>query len=229
MRKIILLHGAIGSDQQLIPMANKLTEKGFQTFSLNFSGHGKTSFQNKFDIPQFSSELNSFIQNSDLNSASVFGYSMGGYVALYLAKQEPELLGNIITLGTKFKWTNEIAQKEIQNLDPNTIEQKIPKFAEALKQMHGENWKMLLQRTSQMIIGLGDKNAVQMNDYSKIKNKVLLCLAEKDQMVSAEETEAVYEQLPNADLFTLPNSKHQIESINADTLANIIAKFLEPV
>ena len=113
MKPIILLHGAIGAKDQLEPLAKELSGNGFQTYSFNFSGHGQSPFQNQFSISQFSNELLEFVVKTHLIRPAIFGYSMGGYVALYLASQKPDGLGKIITLGTKFVWSPEIAVKEI--------------------------------------------------------------------------------------------------------------------
>lgn len=222
MKTIILLHGAIGANDQLEPLAKELIQQGFQVFSFNFSGHGKMPFQNKFSIEQFATELEQFIATQQLEKPNVFGYSMGGYVALYLAHKQPTLLGNIITLGTKFEWTPEIAQKETKMLDAKTILEKVPKFAEDLKTRHGNDWELLLSKTADMMIGLGNKNALALNDYGTIENKVLIGLADKDSMVSLAETTAVYKQLKNGTMYMLPNTKHPIETVNVSSLAKII-------
>jgi len=224
MKTIILLHGAIGAADQLetlIPFLKGHDE--FNVLTLNFSGHGNVVFQADFGIEQFALELEDFITRNKLEQPNVFGYSMGGYVALYLAKMKPKLLGNIITLGTKFNWTPEIAEKEITMLDAKTISQKVPKFAEALKVRHGKDWETLLQRTSQMMIALGNENLLK--DFSAIENKILIGLADKDSMVSLDETVAAYKQIKNGSMFMLPATKHPIETVNLKLLAKIITEF----
>jgi esterase/lipase len=222
MKTIILLHGAIGANDQLEPLAKELTQQGFQVFSFNFSGHGKMPFQKNFSIEQFSLELEQFISTHKLEKPNVFGYSMGGYVSLYLAHKQPTLLGNIITLGTKFEWTPEIAQKETKMLNAKTIIEKVPKFAEDLKTRHGNEWEVLLSKTAEMMLSLGTNNALAFNDYTSIENKVLIGLADKDSMVSLAETTAVYKQLKNGAMYMLPNTKHPIESVNVGLLSKII-------
>ena len=227
MKNIILLHGAIGSKEQLEPLATELKQQGYHVFTLNFSGHGQTPFQANFGIEQFALELEQFIKTNHLEKPTVFGYSMGGYVALYLAKQQSTLLGNIITLGTKFEWSPEIAQKEIKMLDSKTIIEKVPKFAETLKQRHGNDWEFLLQKTAEMMLNLGNKNALSLTDFTTIENKVLIGLADKDTMVSLEETTSVYKQLKDGAMYMLPNTKHPIETVNVGLLTNIIVQFIK--
>lgn len=222
MKTIILLHGAIGAKDQLEPLAVELKQQGYNVFTFSFSGHGQTPFQTHFGIEQFALELEQFISENNLQQPTVFGYSMGGYVALYLAKQQPNLLGNIITLGTKFEWSPEIAKKEVKMLDSQTIIEKVPKFAEALQKRHGQDWELLLEKTAEMMLSLGNKNALSLNDFTKIENKVFIGLADKDNMVSLEETTAVYKQLKNGAMYMLPNTKHPIETVNVGLLGRII-------
>ena len=225
MKNIILLHGAIGAKDQLEPLANQLKQQGYNVLTLSFSGHGQTTFQSNLRIEQFALELEQFITTHNLQQPTVFGYSMGGYVALYLAKQQPTLLGNIITLGTKFEWSPEISAKETKMLDSKTIIEKVPKFAEALQKRHGQDWELLLQKTAEMMIDLGNKNALSLNDFTSIENKVLIGLADKDNMVSLEETTAVYKQLKNGAMYMLPNTKHPIETVDLKLLVELVSRF----
>ncbi len=224
MKNIILLHGAIGAKDQLEPLAAELKQHGYNVFMLSFSGHGQTPFASNFGIEQFALELEQFVTENKLNQPSVFGYSMGGYVALYLAHRNTSILGNIITLGTKFEWSPEIAQKEVKMLDSKTIIEKVPKFADALQKRHGQDWELLLQKTAEMMLSLGNKNGLSLTDFASIENKVLIGLADKDTMVSLEETTAVYKQIKNGAMYMLPNTKHPIETVNVGLLCKIILK-----
>jgi len=224
MQNLILLHGAIGASEQLTPLENVLREK-FKIHTFSFSGHGKVPFQNNFGIKQFATELENFITLHQLIKPAVFGYSMGGYVALYLASQKKDFLGKIITLGTKFEWTNEIAKKEMQQLDPKLITEKVPKFAQALKYIHGEVWEELLAQTAKMMAALGENNLLNDTLMEEIENEVLVGLADSDSMVSLEETTNVFKQLKNGQMYMLPASKHPLETVNLTVLKEVIFSF----
>lgn len=224
MKNIILLHGAIGAKDQLESLAAELKQQGYNVFTLSFSGHGQTPFASNFGIEQFALELEQFIKINNLDKPTVFGYSMGGYVALYLAHQNPNILGNIITLGTKFEWSPEIAQKEVKMLDSKIIIEKVPKFAETLQKRHGQDWELLLQKTAEMMISLGNNKALTLNNFASIENKALIGLADKDNMVSLEETTAVYKQLKNGAMYMLPNTKHPIETVDVGLLVVFIKR-----
>lgn len=225
IRPIILLHGAIGAKDQLEPLADELTLLGYKTYSLNFSGHGQTQFQSNFGIVQFAEELLEFVVKTHLIRPVVFGYSMGGYVALYLAAQKPGLFSEIITLGTKFEWNPEIAAKEIKLLDAKTISEKVPKFAAALQTRHGKDWELLLQRTSEMMIELGTNSVLNDTNFSQITNKVLIGLADGDTMVSVAETDRAASMINRSNRYTLANTKHPIETVKVNLLAKEIEAF----
>jgi pimeloyl-ACP methyl ester carboxylesterase len=225
MKIVILLHGALGAQDQLVPLKEELSTLNYEVHLFSFSGHGKLPFQKDFTVHQFASELELFVRNNHLQRPDIFGYSMGGYVALYLASQNKDLLGNIVTLGTKLKWTKEIADREIKQLDPGVIREKVPKFADALQKRHGADWELLLKRTADMMIALGDNNIIESN-FGSINNKVLLGLADNDSMVTIEETDSAARQIPNSDRFTLAGAKHPIETADPKVLADIIHKFL---
>jgi len=222
---VILLHGAIGAGDQLEHLVHLLQKQGRDVHMLTLSGHGTKPFNNAgFGIPVFAAELQQYIAAKNLQQPAVFGYSMGGYVALYAAQQHPNLLGTIVTLATKFQWTPEIARAEGQMLDPDAILEKIPKFADALKARHGEGWRELLAKTQTLMAELGDgKHAL---DFPNLNTKVYLGLGDRDKMVSLDETLNAYRSLPNAGLYMLPDTKHPIEGVNKELLADLLNRLL---
>lgn len=225
MKDIILLHGAIGAEDQLLPLAEHLTQKKFKVHHFSFCGHGGQAFAPHFGIEQFAAELYQFILERNLQQVNIFGYSMGGYVALYLESQKPNLIGKIATLATKFDWTPEGAIKEAAMLNPETIQQKVPNFAEALQKRHGDQWGELLNRTAEMMKVLGDAPLLTEAVLKTIESPVLLGLGDKDLMVSLDETRKVFAALSKANMYMLPNTKHPIEGVNVELLSTILSNY----
>ena len=78
---LILLHGALGSQVQFSELSKKLSSS-FTIHTFNFSGYGGRPIDQAPSIELFSQNLIDYIVENDLVSPFVFGYSMGGYVAL---------------------------------------------------------------------------------------------------------------------------------------------------
>ncbi|MBK9284175.1 MAG: alpha/beta fold hydrolase [Sphingobacteriaceae bacterium] len=224
MSSIILLHGALGSDVQFNALQRNLSSQGKKVYTFNFSGHGKKTFAKGFSIEQFSNELAEFIDENKLQGVDVFGYSMGGYVALYTVLQNPGLLNVIICLGTKFEWNPEIASKEIKNLNPELIAAKIPKFAHILQELHGESWRELLQKTGRMMHAMGEKNPIEEQDFKKITNPVCICLSEGDKMVSEKESKHIASLIPHSKFISINHGAHILETIDVLFLCELICK-----
>ncbi|MEO6304527.1 MAG: alpha/beta hydrolase [Bacteroidia bacterium] len=226
METVILTHGAIGSKEDLESLTTALRKENYNVFSFSFSGHGNLNFENKFGIEQFALELENFISENKLEKPSIIGYSMGGYVALYLALRSPSLLNKIICHATKFNWSNEVVEKETRMLNPEVMLEKIPAFAKALESKHGNSWKELVMKTAEMMREINKNNYLGPEALKAIQNKVLLGLGDKDQMVTLEETINVYRTLSNANMYVLPNTKHPIEQLDVQLFVNIVSSFL---
>lgn len=227
MQQILLLHGAIGATDQLSPLPRELAGS-FSVHTLNFSGHGGFPFAAEpFSIQLFATEVLAFLDKEDIPNISIFGYSMGGYVAMYLAKYHPERVNKIITLATKYNWDETIAANEIKMLNAAKIEEKLPEFAATLQKRHAPNdWKNVLEKTAAMLTELGKLNPLKIDDYPAIQNPVLLLLGDRDKMVTLDETVEVYKNLPKAQLAILPNTAHPIEMVDQARLAYEIRSFL---
>lgn len=227
MKNLLILHGAIGSKEQF-ELLKKQLENQYYIHSINFSGHGGEAFKNTFNIAQFADDVLVYLNQQHISSIDIFGYSMGGYVALYLAKNVPDRINKIITLGTKFSWTPEIAQQEIKMLDAEKIEEKIPAFGKLLKLRHApNNWKEVLAKTAEMMLEMGQKNPLTLNDFNAILHQVKIGLADQDEMVTLEETMAVAEAIPHAQFYRLESSKHPIEKVNLQQLTQEIVEFIK--
>jgi esterase/lipase len=227
MKQLLLLHGAIGAKDQLQPLADELKEH-FNVHSLNFSGHGGESMPEHFSIEIFAKDVLNYLEKNNIQTISIFGYSMGGYVALYLAKHHPSKVEKVFTLATKFLWSPEIAAKETTILDPEKIAEKLPAFAKTLEARHAANdWKTVLTKTAAMMTSLGNKNPLQPDDYESIENQVLVGIGDKDTMVSLEETINVYRKLKNSNLLVLPYTQHPIEKVDVSRLKMEIVSFFK--
>lgn len=225
-KHLLLLHGALGSKVQLDPIAELVSEAKYTIHTLTFEGHGTTVSHQPFSIALFVKNVLAYMEENKLDSVDVFGYSMGGYVALQLALNFPERVDRIMTLGTKFDWSKKTAEKEVKLLNPEKIETKVPKFAKRLEELHGEQWKEVTSKTGAMMLALANGAKFKNDDLRAINKKVLINIGAKDHMVTLEETENVAELLPNATMKILKDIPHPIDMISKEYIANMIQDFM---
>ncbi|HUR31724.1 MAG TPA: alpha/beta hydrolase [Saprospiraceae bacterium] len=224
---LLLLHGALGATDQFVELKERL-QSDFEVYDLNFSGHGGNLVGERFSIDLFVCDTLSFLDRNQIPIADIFGYSMGGYVALKLASDFPGRVNKIITFGTKFNWTKESAEKEVKMLIPDVIEEKVPHFAAALRQRHSpEDWKLVITCTAQMMLDLGNGQAMTKEDFQKIENEVMICVGSEDNMVTFEESKVVADYLPKGIVKVVDGFKHPIEAVDKEKLVILIKESLK--
>lgn len=226
---ILFLHGALGVASDLEPLMAHFREGGFETISFNFSGHGLNAVEtSEFRIDLFARDLDKFIKNNNLKNLIVFGYSMGGYVALYhKANFEDSPISRIFTYGTKFNWSKEAVKKELPMLAPEYVKEKFPQFAEALKTKHGERWKHLLQSTAHMMQNLEKLDGLTKEDMDEVDIPVVLIRGDQDRMVTSEETQLTNSWIHHSRVKIVSHSKHELERSNLKEIAQIVMENID--
>ncbi|MCU7615186.1 alpha/beta hydrolase [Chryseobacterium sp. GMJ5] len=225
MKNLILLHGALGHTDVFQPYFEKLSGR-FNIHTLLFSGHGSAKIpENGITIEKYTQELTDYIEKKNLQEVHVFGHSMGGYVALCYALRHPEAVHSVMTLGTKFDWTEQQALQESKMLNPDVIAEKVPKYAALLESQHGLKWKQLLPAIAEMMISLGKNPPLKDHVLNSMQVPVQIMVGDQDQMVTLEESIAVYRNIPNARFAVLPDTKHPMEKVRPDLLLNIMKDF----
>jgi len=218
-KPLLLLHGALGSAAQFDELKQDLSA-GRVVFAPGFPGHGGQSTDAEFSIARFAGSVLEFLEKNNLEQADIFGYSMGGYVAFWLARHHPERVGRIVTLGTKLAWSPETAARETGMLDPEKIAAKVPAFAQMLADRHAPaDWRAVVQKTAGLLHELGNGAALRPDDFRAIACPVVIGLGEADNMVSREESEQAVGWLPNGRFESLPGVKHPFEQVDQKMLA----------
>ena len=221
-QNLLLLHGALGSKSQFNRVLDELS-KTFTVHALNFEGHGGSDTANQFSISLFTQNVLDYLQENAINQTAIFGYSMGGYVALNVALKAPKKVKKIGTLGTKFAWDLEAAQKEVQLLNPSVIEQKVPQFAKQLQELHKpQDWKKVMNKTAQMMLNMAQGAKLVDSDFKKIAQPVSIGIGSLDKMVTYQESQYVTTLLQNATLVKLEGVKHPIDLVESDELIGYI-------
>lgn len=233
MTQILVVHGALGSAAQMQLVASALKEMG-NVVVPELPGHGVTSLGDApFGMNTFVNALADCVaalklygEHEDQSSAAplVFGYSMGGYVALALEAQRPGTFSGIVTLGTKFAWTPEVATIEKARLNPQVIAEKIPKFAALLAERHATSggWFDVLSNTSGLLAALGDNPILNQRTLESVRIPVTIAVGERDETVSAAEAQTVASWMDRAKVVVIPDAPHPIERVSTAAIAALV-------
>ena len=226
MPDLLLLHAALGARSQFTPLAAELGDD-WRLHTLDFEGHGEAPPTDRpFRIASFAENVVDLLERTASAPVDIFGYSMGGYVALYLARTRPELVGSVFTFGTKLRWDPETSAREIRMLDAGKIREKVPQFASMLQARHGgAGWEQVLEKTAEMMTALGDDSPLGDDDFRAIEQRVRISVGDRDATVGVEESAGVARLLPNAELQVFPSTPHPFEKVSMPMIAGEIRSF----
>lgn len=221
MRHLLLLHGALGSKKNFDHISSELSNT-YIIHKIDFEGHGNSTSNEEFSIQLFTKNTLDYIKSKGLEKVCIFGYSMGGYVALNLAHSHPHIIEKIATYGTKFDWSIESAEKEVKMLNPDKIEEKVPAFAKSLKETQFPNdWKEVMHKTKALMTKLGYDPLLN-DKLQEIQTKITIGISDSDKMVTIKESEFVSQSLSNGTLKTLQGLPHPIDQIPKEHLIQYI-------
>ncbi|MEB3345481.1 alpha/beta hydrolase [Aquimarina gracilis] len=223
---IVLLHGALGSKNQFKELTNILS-KELNVLVFDFEGHGGKPITHDYSIDLFTEQTLAFIKENKIQGAHIFGYSMGGYVGLNVARKYNGVIGKIMTLGTKFDWTPAFAEQEVKMLNPVKMQEKVPKFTKYLKKVHSERyWSHVVEQTAKMMSDLGNNPTLQEKEIMHIDNETLIGIGDLDKMVGHEESKRIANSLLKGQFKVIDNCPHPIEQVDKEELARIIIGFI---
>jgi len=210
---LLLLHGALGAAGQVAPLV-PLLETRFIPLTFGFPGHGDVPLDGPFTTEHFADSLIAHLETEQRGPVDCFGYSMGGYVGLEVARRRPDLVRAVATLGTKFAWSSVVAERELKFLDPALIRAKVPYFADQLQLRHTAlPWEEVLRLTGEMMTALGASPLLGPDALRQVSQRVRIMVGDRDATVTLEESAAAAKALPSGELEVLPMTAHPFEQV----------------
>nr|AIA11310.1 Alpha/beta hydrolase family [uncultured bacterium]AIA11633.1 Alpha/beta hydrolase family [uncultured bacterium] len=204
-----------------------LLSPAFDLHLLDFEGHGTAPLRSRpFSIENFGQNVLDYLAQHSIEHAHLFGYSMGGFVACALARSHANVVRSVATLGTKFYWDAEVAEREVALLNPQKIAAKVPHFARTLAERHtAAGWEQVLDHTGELLRSLGRSGGLRPADVASIEQRARIMLGDRDATVSMAESVDIYKAMPRGELEVLPMTPHQLERVTMERLAYTLTQF----
>ncbi|HLI94685.1 MAG TPA: alpha/beta hydrolase, partial [Candidatus Baltobacteraceae bacterium] len=124
---LVVLHGANGSGASMQPLTDQL-EAHTEIFAPDLIGQGGRPLPERLTIEEMASDVIAQMDARGIRQTYLFGYSSGGYLALYLARHYPERFIAVSALAVKYvfdartvaHWTHLADPKRIRELNAQT-------------------------------------------------------------------------------------------------------------
>jgi pimeloyl-ACP methyl ester carboxylesterase len=223
---LVLLHGAFGFAQGWSSILPKL-EKSRKVIVVELQGHGHTADRDQpLTYEQMSEDVAELLKQLKVKSADLFGYSMGGTVALGVAIRHPELTRKVAILGSNAGPAKDTYEpesyKQFQSL-PADFAPPMLKGPYDKTSPDPSRWPVLVQKVKDLepaFKGYSNK------DLKAVRSPVLIMMGDRDG-VRPEHAVEMYRQLPNAQLAIYPRGDHFILFQSPDKVLATLMPFLD--
>jgi pimeloyl-ACP methyl ester carboxylesterase len=220
-KPLVLLHGAFG-----VATVYPILSKNRQAIAVELQGHGHTSdIDRPLTFEHMADDVAALLKHLKIEQADIFGYSMGGNVALAMAIRHPNLVGKVAINGSNYGKIDEAYEpatfaqfKSIPaDFAPSMLKDPYDKVAPDPKQ-----WPALVAKVKKM--GLEFKGFAR-DDMKSIKAPVLITLGDRD-VVRPEHAVEMFRLIPNAQLAVFPGGDHFLLWTSPETVLTPVAAFL---
>ena len=221
-RPLVVLHGAFGCASDYPALA-----RNRQQIAVELLGHGHTAdIDRPLSIENMADDVAAFLKHLKFERVDVFGYSMGGNVALALAIRHPNLVLSVAINGANFAPIQQAyepkAFKQFTNLPsdfaPAPLKDSYDKVAPDPK-----HWPVLVAKVRKM--GL-EWTGFSREQLQSIKAPVLITLGDRDN-VRPEHAVEMFRLIPNARLAVFPDGDHFLVTTSPDTVLEPVAAFFD--
>ena len=225
---LLVLHGAAGSTHlETAPIIKKLA-KEYRVYAIDFPAHGhSTAFEERaFSHDFFLESIVAAYTHFGLEKAHIFGFSLGGGLALYYATRYPEKVDKLVVHGANLNWSTEDKDTLLRRLDPAVIQSETPGLSYILEEMHPSGWVSLFKR---MMVYVEEHLSVSdlTTPLLQLDHRVLVSATDKDDYFSITTPLHIYQTLPNASLAIIPGDKHALQNLPLTTYLPIVLNHLK--
>lgn len=221
---IVLLHGAAGSTRTDTADLAALLAPHAPVVALDFAGHGASGevAGRAFSIELFAENVLAALDHFGITRGHLLGFSMGGYVALYLARHYAGRVHRLAVHATRTDWDAAQIETMRARLEPSAF---APPLAERLD-AEQPSWRARFARMSAHIADY-EHGPLRDADLAQITAPVLVTAADRDDLFPLAAALRLHAHLPEARLAILPGTRHSLRAVDLPTYARLTTDFFD--
>lgn len=239
---LLLLHGLLGSHQNLLPASRRLAER-FQVFAVDQRNHGHSPHHEEMHYEAMALDVVRFMDNHHLGSAHVLGHSMGGKTAMQLALHHPARVRKLVVVdmaprayGSRFAGLLQTLQalrperfqtrKEIERaLAPEVPDASLRQFL-LMNLRHGEQggfrWRIHLEAIAKNY----DNLRAAVDSAIPFTGEALFLLGGNSDYVGDADRAEIHRLFPSAQFCSIPGAGHWVHAEKTAEFVEVVMRFL---
>ena len=223
---LVMLPGLLGAIRQQWQAFDNPLSQDFRVLRLDLRGHGRSTNQAATLAPaRMMQDIAGLLDTLGIGPVHICGYSLGGYLGLMLALNQPRRVQTLVMHATKFYWTPDAAEKMKAQLDPDVMAERVPAYADQLVQDHGaRRWRELLREAADLINTLTN-SGLKERTLPNVQCPALVSVGERDELVPIPEALRMSRALARGELIVLPGVRHPYNSLRVIPFLPMIQYF----
>lgn len=236
-KPLVLLHGAFNTIDMVFGTLIPELAKTRRVIAVELQGHGRTAdIDRPFSFESLADDVAALLKYLKIDSADIFGYSMGGVTAWQVAIRHPEVVRRLIITSAVYKyegWTRE-TRAIMPTLTPEMFEPTPIKTEYDRLAPDPKHWTQFINKMKKFVTTPYDFGA----DKIKSLNQPTLIIAADGDGVSPEHAVEMFRlrgggymvdfgPAPKVQLAIFPGNSHISVMMQKDWLVSMITPFLD--
>ena len=234
---VVLVHGLGGRSEDWRNLAPYLVRTGFRVYMPDLPGFGSSEKPADFSysIPDQSNTVLGFMDALGLRQVDLGGWSMGGWIAQYLAANHPERVSKLMLFDSagileKPSWNTDlftpVSATQLDQLDALLMPHPptVPSFIadDILRTSRNRAW-IIHRALVSMLSGLNATDKL----LPRLKMPVLIVWGALDHITPLSQGETMHRLIPQSQMEIVPGCGHLAPVQCADKLGPTVAHFLK--
>lgn len=221
-----MLHGARGAAVLLQPLAQAVSP-GHRIHLLNLAGHGGRPLPERYSLALLGADVLAQMDAFGLHRVRLFGYSLGGTLALWLACHHPDRIEGWCVLAPKLRFDARTVAHFTHLASLDRIERPGSPQPALLERLHrGQDWRAQATRLADMYRRFGERAELEESALRALRTPGWLISASEDPLLPWPEFLELHRLLPGSHAFSFSGSAHPLEALPLPRLAGVIRGWL---
>jgi pimeloyl-ACP methyl ester carboxylesterase len=226
---LLMLHGGGGSGPMLAPLTDLLRAR-VTLEAPNLVGHGGRPIPPRILWQDWADDVVAQMDQRGIERAVVCGYSVGGTLALHLARHHPRRVTAVCTIAAKVVFDRQTVERFTALCQPDKVISQGGGLADVLEKAHQpQDWRQLGRAMVEFYAPLAGQPPLTEDDLRAITQPALVISSVRDQIVSWDETLRLALLLPRAHAVAFPGQAHPLQLVPVRFVAGVILAWLDAV
>jgi len=218
---LLLLHGALSDSSSFAATKPALTPL-FRVLTPERRGHGHTAdLDGPITYDLMAEDTVAFIETVVGGAVHMVGHSDGANVALLVALRRPDLVRKLVLISGNFHHDGLSSETFAVVADLATMDLMADIYG-SVSPDGREHFPVVVDKITRMI---AEEPTLTIDDLTGVTARTLV-MAGDDDVISPTHTQALYENIPDAELAIVPGTSHTLILDKPDLCNRIITDFL---